>query len=174
MKKIVFLTSLLIAAGAYAVSTHGNEKNAFRRQQYILQSDSISIAGASAATGGSLKLQTLPEGKIIVHGVVANILATCGTNTLVKGETLNFGVGTSANANGAWSATETNLGVAAIAFTSGVTRAKFMLDAPVQIDGTAAAASIYLNTYTTNALVTNGTMTVVGDVQVLWSQVGDY
>lgn len=174
MKKIVFLASLLITAAAYAVSTHGNEKNAYRRQQYILQSDSISIAGAAASTGGSLKLQDLPEGKIIIHGVVANVLATCGTNTLVKGETLNFGVGTTANANGAWSATETNLGSAAIAFTSGVTRAKFLLDQPVHVDGTAAAADIYLNVYTTNALVTNGAMTVVGDVQVLWSQVGDY
>jgi len=174
MKKFAAIAAgLLLGVSAQAVSTHGNEKNAFRRQQYILQSDSISIAGVTSV-GGSLKLYDLPEGNIIIHGVVADVVATAGTNVLVTGETLNFGVGTAANANGAWAASETNLGSSAIAFTSGVTRAQSILAAPVRIDGTASAADIYLNVFSTNALVTNGSVSVVGQVQVLWSQVGDY
>jgi len=174
MKKFAAIAAgLLLGVSAQAVSTHGNEKNAFRRQQYILQSDSISIAGVTSV-GGSLKLYDLPEGNIIIHGVVADVLATAGTNVLVTGQTLNVGVGTAANANGAWAASETNLGSSAIAFTSGVTRARSILEAPVRIDGTASAADIYLNVFSTNALVTNGSVSVVGQVQVLWSQVGDY
>lgn len=174
MKKLIAIgVGLVVGLSAHAASTHSNEKNAFRRNQFVLQSDTISIAGVTSV-GGALKLYDLPEGNIIVHGVVADVVATAGTNVLVTGETLNVGVGTAANANGAWAASETNLGSSAIAFTSGVTRARSILASPVRIDGTAAAADIYLNVFSTNALITNGSVSVQGQVQVLWSQVGDY
>lgn len=164
---------VMFCASAQAVSVHGPDKNAYQQKTFVLQSDNVSIASGSPSTGGSLKLFDLPEGFIMINGVVIDVLATAGTNYLVTGENLNFAVGSTANANGAWASGETNGGYVAVAFTSEVTRAQAQMSSDWRIDGSETAADLYLNIATTNALATNAAVTVQGRVTVTYSVLGD-
>lgn len=178
MKKLTaFILSFSLAMSVMALSVHGPDKNAYIQKTFVLQGDSISVAGANALTGGSLKLFDLPEGFLLIHGVVMDVLPT-GDSLSATGEasSVSFTVGTSQNAtgNGAISATESNLcGILLGVYSSGVTRAQAQLATSTRIDGSATAADLYLNAYTTNALVTNASVTVIGEITVTYSVVGD-
>lgn len=176
MKKLVIgLVSFgLTCLVASALSVHGADKNAWQQKTFVLQGDTLNIAASTPTTGTSMKLFDMPEGHLLIHGVVIDVLPTAATNYLVTGEALNFGVGTASNGNASWAATETNLGTATIAaFTSAVTRAQNQTAADIRLDGSATAVDLYLNVYTTNALVTNAAITVLGNVTVTYSVLGD-
>jgi len=184
MKKLIITVGCLILAGsiAQAVSVHGAGKNAYQQRTFVLQSDSISVASATTnkVTGGSLKLFDLPEGFVVVHGVVVNVLPT-STNVTAAGDTLTWGLGTTENTtgNGAIGAGETNLAyiVQTSTYTSGVIRVQGQIlnSDDVRLDGSATASDIYLNVFTTNALSATGasSVSVDGEVTVTYSVLGD-
>jgi hypothetical protein len=183
MKKILcFALTFIIAGSALAISVHGPDKNAYVQKTFVLQDDSISVASATTnpVSGGNLKLFDMPEGFLLIHGVVVDILPT-STNVTAAGDTLTWGLGTTANAtgNGAIGAGETNLAyiVQTSTYTSGVIRAQGQIlnAGDIRLDGSATAPDIYLNVYTTNALSATGasSLTVLGEVTVTYSVLGD-
>jgi len=183
MKYLSIILVLLITVGsASAISTHGADKDAYQQKTFVLQGDSISVASATTnkVSGGNLKLFDLPEGFIKVHGVVVDILPT-STNVSAAGDTVTWGIGTTANAtgNGAIASGETNLAyiVQTSTYTSGVIRAQGQIlnGNDIRLDGSATASDLYLNVYTTNALSATGasSVSVGGSVTVTYSVLGD-
>lgn len=181
MKYISFLIALFFIVGAVdAASTHGADKNAYQQKTFVLQGDSISVASATTnvLTGGNVKLYDLPEGFIVLHGVVVDILPT-STNLANAGNTVTWGIGTTANAvgNGAIGAGETNLAYVSQAYTSGVTRVQGQIlgGSDIRLDGSSTASDLYLNVFTTNATSATGasSVSVVGNVTVTYSVLGD-
>lgn len=184
MKRILsFVCSfLLTVAVASAVSVHGADKNAYQQKTFVLQGESIAVNSSTTnpITGGGYKLYDLPEGFLVVHGVVMDIMPTSTNLAAAADAGVIFSIGTASNAlgNGATAATETNLATAVLTgYTSGVTRAQAQITGAtaVRIDGSATAADVYLNVYTTNALSATGasSVSVDGEVTVTYSVLGD-
>lgn len=178
---VVFALSFVFAFSSFAVSVHGPDKNAYQQKSFILQAESISAASATTnkVTGGSVKLFDLPEGFILVHGVVVDLLPT-STNLASSANTVTWGIGTTQNAtgNGAIAAGETNLAyiVQTDGYTSGVTRVQGQIlgGSAIRLDGSGTAADLYLNVYTTNAAPADtASVSVDGTVTITYSVLGD-
>lgn len=137
---------------------------------------------ADGADGEGIKLYDFPEGIIVIHSVVAELVVTnSGSFNASDNDHYYFGLGTveAANANDDLTTTEQNLiAKQTIDTAAGATRVQAIetfLAAPTNIDGSTTALDIWFN-YSVEASDNSGANTVgtTGKVTVIWSFGGDY
>lgn len=128
--------------------------------------------GADHGTG--VKLYTFPEGHIVVLGAVIN------AETVVAGaengaKTVNMAVGTvPCSDDDALTSTEANI-IASTAIDDGPDVWQAASSAPVQVDGTAAATTLYINVGVADAVSSSAvTAAISGTLTVTWLRLGNY
>lgn len=136
--------------------------------------------GSETNAWGSVKVYDFPEGRILVHGVMANgIAVTPDTNAIPTGGNGNISLGSvSASTNDLASTMVNLLPATALDNISATNAVNNALAASAQLDGTSTAVDLYVNLGVDddNWLIgaASGTNTVSGTITVIWSNLGDY
>lgn len=137
-----------------------------------------------ATVGASKKIYTFPEGRIALLGAVgavSMITTSVLASTLNAGITANWGLGSTAQANGTLATTEQDM-IPTTALTASATInvagavSKGKLAAAAQFDGTTTPEPMYFNVGIATATDIDGDATVLvnGYVTFTWINLGDY
>jgi hypothetical protein len=139
------------------------------------------IGNTTGVSFGGVKLFTFPAGRILVHGVTADIdalgLADAGNATPIVGTMGgDFAIGTTAPTDGTLSLTDEDL-LPETSWDPFSGTVKAALAASAQFDGTTTPVPVYANLLIDDADVGNGAsdiLTFSGTVVVTWTNLGDY
>lgn len=134
---------------------------------------------ADATVGAGVKIYTFPAGAITVIGAAGQVAETTTSvlaSTLNTGVTLNFGLGSTTQANGTLATTEqnilqtTSLTASATINVAGATAKIGKTNAPAMLDGHATPAAIYFNVGVATAtdIDADATTTYTGIFRVDW------
>jgi len=149
----------------------------------VVRISNLSLATPSAGNGtnhiAGVKIATFPEGRILVHGVVATDVYGSTNSQVAVGSAVKVSLGTTVvttvddNA-----AVPTGTGVNLLPLTTLpllTNKVGAALSAAAQFDGTSAGVPVYLNTWITNA-VGNVASTNVwnGTIIIHYTHLGDY
>lgn len=179
MKKLFLsIIAAMFGFAALAVTSGDGSGVAIQTREFALNNDSITLTQTSGTNAyGSLALGNLPEGLIVIHGVVADIGGVIAlnaggvTNTIF----LKGGVGTAAASSSVLTGTVVDVlsqNVASTGWTNRVTKLSGVSSAVTISDGTAAAKTLYLNVATASSS-TGGTLSANGKVKITFSNIGD-
>jgi hypothetical protein len=171
------------AAGGSAVVAAEFGTGVMRRTVLALTDLLIPVADANAFA--SQKIYDFPEGRILVHGVTANLrwgVTTTRASTINDNAALDYSLGTAAEAaDTTLDSTQANLLAKQDVTLSGAgsaytALAGAALAAAAQFDGTTTPVDAYLNVSfpTTTDIDGDGTLKVSGTITITWSPLGDY
>lgn len=122
--------------------------------------------------GAGAKVYTFPEGHILILGAVIDAVTSID-GASGGGATVNLAVGTAAASDDdELTATEANL-IASTATSNGADTWQAASAASVQVDGTASAATVYVNAGVTNAVSASAvTVAITGTLTLTWLLLG--
>lgn len=139
----------------------------------------VALTLADATVGAGVKIYTFPAGAITVIGAAGQVAETTTSvlaSTLNTGVTLNFGLGSTTQANGVLATTEqnilqtSNLTASATVSVAGATAKIGKTNAVTLLDGHATPAAIYFNVGVATAtdIDADATTTYTGIFRVDW------
>lgn len=146
------------------------------KQTFAVNALAVSVVGATGIGFGSVAIEGLPEGNLLILGAVANLQFTAGANTTTTW-TGSFAIGSSANADTSLSGTEIDfVGAttinAATASVSPITRGTGAVQSIV--DNTDLSKVLNLNVLIDDASISGTTpVTVSGFVSLAMIVLGD-
>lgn len=182
----VFATPALSTTGNGTVAGTGTtavERGDGVVHQTVLTLAALPITVRDTEQGGGQKIYDFPLGRILIQGVRAKDVTFTTTSvladTLNASVTLNWGVGTTTQANATLATTEQDL-IPVTAATSSATinvantATSAALAASAQFDGTSTAADAFMNLAVAGAtdIDANATVTVAGTVTITWVNLG--
>ena len=178
---VVLVAILLTASYLQAeVSSSDRQDGAFQRKTLKLTAEEVVIVEGGTGTNGygGAKIYDFPEGRILVHGVVADLKITFAPSITNEGVGIDVGLGTAAVTDGdITDSTDIDL-CAAIAvdpFTNATVAVQGQLAAAAQFDGTATAKDMYVNINIDDADISaTATGRVTGTIVITYSELGDY
>lgn len=172
----------VVTTAGVAAAERGPAGSPLRTTEITLTAFVQTITDALAY--GSTLLYTLPEGRILVLGVTANLVFTITSveaSTINNNASLTWGLGTAAASNITLSSTMIDLmpkttKVLAAAINVPNSASGAALAASAQFDGTATAKPCYINFgFETNTDIdADGTLQVDGTILITWLWLGDY
>jgi len=163
----------------YVTVAHWGDR-AVRETRVTIEDLPVVVDGTGADTTngfGSVKILAFPEGRVLVHGVVGQLVVTPGDG-LDEADGANWSLGTAAAiaTTGAVVQATTRVDILPSTAIDPITNVVgAALSAAAQFDGTTTAKDVYYNLQVDagdiSALVTN---TVSGYVNLIYSLIGDY
>lgn len=168
------------ATNGSAVSVVEKGNGVIHQSVIRLSSLAVTVANTTGASFGGVKLYDMPEGRILVLGVTADLSVNWAGTSIVATGSGDFSLGTTITADATLSGTDVNLLPSTAMtdpFVAGVGAAKGALAASAQFDGTATAIDVNLNMIIDDADVENAasdSVLVSGTVTLTWINLGDY
>jgi len=145
-----------------------------------LASTPVTVANTTGSSFGGVKLYDFPVGRILIHGVTANLSFNWAGTGIVATGSGDFSMGTAVTADATLDGTNVDLLPSTgllDPFVAGVGTGKGALAASAHFDGTTTAIDAFLNLIIDDADVSDEDSSIVlvsGSVTITWTNLGDY